>query len=141
MIPFDERERFAVCVRDAWDLAAQGCVLEGYAVLELGLTWAEMPALNPVNGERDAPEPWAAELIALYRDELKRYMTANQPTLGSASLTRRVQLTRATASELRTTARLLCDRAEQLRQQTTKLAQRLDEIEEPPPQADDRRIH
>ena len=128
MIPSDELERFTFCARDARDLAAQGRALEGYAVLELGLTWAETPALDPATGRQSAPEPWAAELIALYRNELRHYMTRNRRELGNVCATRQAQFTREYAGELRATARTLQQHSEKLRQRASGLTEQAEEL-------------
>lgn len=77
MIPKQELEMLASCVRDAWRLAEDGRINEGYAALDLGLLWAETPALDPVTFQWDAPDPWASNLRELYRNELMRYAQAH----------------------------------------------------------------
>ena len=77
MIPKQELDMLASCVQDAWRLAKEGRINEGYAALDLGLLWAETPALDPVTFQWDEPDLWAPELLARYRSELMRYAEAH----------------------------------------------------------------
>lgn len=100
-IPPDEIERLNACVHDAWDLADQGRVEEGYRVLDVGLMRAETPALNPVTWEEIPPDPWAVELIAHYRQELERFVASHRRAAGYRSVKRRAQILQEAAGELR----------------------------------------
>lgn len=128
MIPPDELERFAECARNAWHLAARGCVREGYLALDLGLTWAETPALDPVTGLPHPPASWARELGLLYQRELARFLAIYEVDLGPVSLSRRLQVTCGDSSELRSTARSICERSEQLRARAEMLTKRATEL-------------
>lgn len=132
VIPSDELIRFAACARDAWDLGADGRSQEGYTVLDLGLTWAETPALHPTTGEPSLPEPWMVELVALYQSELARYLVKYGPMLGKGCLHRRVQITRADAREVGAASRFVRERSEQLRQRAQELTQRATELRRAP---------
>lgn len=79
MIPADERERFDQCVRSAWSLARARQVRDGYAELDLGLTWAETPAIHPVTWEESPPDPWTEQLVALYRSAIVRFLAEFGP--------------------------------------------------------------
>jgi hypothetical protein len=73
MIPHVEIERFHELRREAVRLGFAGHVQEGYAVLDLGLCWAEAPVINPWTGEISAPDPWAESLAEHYRRALVVY--------------------------------------------------------------------
>jgi hypothetical protein len=77
VIPDPEIQMFEACVRDAWNLARAGRWHEGYARLDLGLTWAETPAIDPVTMLPEAPDPWTEELVGIYRAALMRYADAH----------------------------------------------------------------
>jgi hypothetical protein len=121
-IPPEELARLRSCVREAWELAELGQVREGYAVLELGLTWAETPPLDPVSGEVGSLEPWSAALAVTYRQELVRYAVAHHGVLGSCFLVRHAQFLRQEAMELRDTSASLCEQSERLARQVEQLA-------------------
>jgi hypothetical protein len=136
VIPAEERARFDRCVRHAWSLARSGQVSAGYAELDLGLTWAETPALNPVTWQSCPPEPWAAELTALYRGAIVRFLAehpeaedlAAEPALGGAGAAllpeaswretlpalETAWVLQQEARELRATSQEICRRAQEL---------------------------
>jgi hypothetical protein len=73
MIPAAELQRFRSIVDDAVTLAGHGLESEGYDLLDLGLSWAEAPPIHPVFLEVGAPEPWAEDLVDLYRRAIVAY--------------------------------------------------------------------
>jgi hypothetical protein len=119
-IPPEEIERLNACVRDAWELADHGREEEGFEVLDLGLMWAETPALNPVTWEQSPPDPWAAALIALYRQELARYLLKHHHAVGPRGLARRAQILREVANALCAMSRSLCADAARLKESSVQ---------------------
>lgn len=75
MLPPEEIRMLETTVRDAWRAAAEGRVAEGYAILDVGLLWAETPATDPLTLEPSLPEPWSEHLTRLYQAALMRYVT------------------------------------------------------------------
>ena len=114
-------ERFQACAREAWGLAAAGRVEAGFRVLDLGLTWAETPILDPSSGEERAPEPWSAQLTTRYQQELARYIRAHGPALGTACAVRRSRLLCANSRELRATARSIYEDVQRVRARLDRL--------------------
>lgn len=86
MLPPEEIRMLDAALREAWRLANEGKIAEGYAVLDLGMLWAETPALDPVTLEQSPPDPWTEELTALYRAALMRYAAEHGTVVAEPSL-------------------------------------------------------
>ena len=73
IIPNDELRLLAKTLADAELLAKTGRFAEGFARLDFGLLWAEIPPVNAATGEVEALPPWAEALVDAYRRALVDY--------------------------------------------------------------------
>lgn len=128
MLPPEEIRMLEATVRDAWKAGAEGRVTEGYAMLDLGLLWAETPALDSRTLEQGLPEPWSEELTALYRAALMRYVAefaaeappafCEEPILEATAAPGGAGASR---SPLHPSRRALCERARMLQERAAQL--------------------
>jgi hypothetical protein len=66
MLPEDQRATFITVYADAFRLAQEGRISQGYVILDLGLDRAEQ--------QRRAGVFWAHEVVGLYREALRGYV-------------------------------------------------------------------
>lgn len=66
MLPEDQRATFITVYADAFRLAQEGRISQGYAILDLGLDRSEQARRCGVS--------WAEEVVGLYREALRGYV-------------------------------------------------------------------
>jgi len=66
MLPEEQRSTFITVYADAFRLAQEGRITQGYVILDLGLDHAEQ--------ERRRGSFWAEEVVGLYREALRGYV-------------------------------------------------------------------
>jgi hypothetical protein len=112
-IPAEELARLEEAMSEADQLARDGQVLEGYELLDLMLSWAESPALDPVTWLAAPPDLWSEELSDRYRAALVAYCGSHHvvfPLPDPAPLTLQERIAAALAKSRRlraASARLL----------------------------------
>jgi hypothetical protein len=121
MIPPEELARVEQTVDDARHFAELGQVLEGYDLLDLMLSWAEVPAVDPETGAASRPDPWTQELSDRYRSALVAYcesygVSFALPEPASSRTLDALEEIRRRSRRLRETSALLCARSRSLRQ-------------------------
>lgn len=120
LIPSGEAARLAQAVVDAQQLAENDQVAEGYDLLDLMLSWAETPALDPATWEHAPPEPWADALIHGYRVALVAYcrryqLTFPLPTSAPLTVQEHIAAALARSRQLRAVSVALQSRSRALR--------------------------